>query len=221
MSTGPNPILASDNTFIGVTNYAGYTGTGADGAASSLKAASFIPLTTADGTATGQIVLATRAIGTGSAGAGQVQGTAANNAVAVGNPVYVAGIAITGASYAPAYTAGDAAALAVNAVSGRLLTESESHQFTTASTGTPVTANGTAFTLAANEVGNIQNCDDAALYVKLGASASATDFNWVLKAGTAADDGTGGSIRINDWIGVVSIFAATGSPRAAAFKLSA
>lgn len=96
----------------------------------------------------------------------------------------------------------------------------QSLQYSTVSTSTPVTADGTVFTLAAGEKGFIQNLDDAAVYVKLGASASSTSFNFVLKAGTASNDGLGGSVVIDDWIGVVSIAAATGSPRVAAWKLS-
>jgi len=86
------------------------------------------------------------------------------------------------------------------------------------STGTPVTSDGTVFTLAAGEVGFIQNLDDAAVYVKLGASASASDFSFVLKAGSAANDGLGGHAVIDDYVGIVSIAAAAGSPRVSAWK---
>lgn len=86
------------------------------------------------------------------------------------------------------------------------------------STGMPVTSDGTVFTLAAGEVGFIQNLDDAAVYVKLGASASASDFSFVLKAGSAANDGLGGHAAIPDYVGAVSIAAAAGSPRVAAWK---
>src|SRR5688572_19194672 len=89
MSTGPNPILASDNTYIGVTNFAGYTGTGADGAAMSLKGASFIPLTTSNGTATGQICLAVRAVGSAPATGGTF--TSATT-LATGNGSVAAGV---------------------------------------------------------------------------------------------------------------------------------
>ncbi len=93
-------------------------------------------------------------------------------------------------------------------------------QKTTVSTFTPVTADGTVFTLAAGEKGYIQNLDDAAVYVKLGASASSSSFNFVLRAGSAANDGLSLPMVIDDYIGVVSIAAATGSPRVSAFKLS-
>ena len=83
---------------------------------------------------------------------------------------------------------------------------------------TVATTDATVFTLAAGEVGFIQNLDDAALAVKKGASASTVSFNFLLKAGAAADDGTGGYVVIDDWIGVVSVAAMAGSPRYIAWK---
>jgi hypothetical protein len=94
-----------------------------------------------------------------------------------------------------------------------------SKQYSTVSTATPVTADGTVFTLAAGEKGFIQNLNTTACYVKLGASASNTSFNFVLKACTATDDGLGGIIVIDDYVGVVSIDGVT-STRVSAFKLS-
>jgi len=86
------------------------------------------------------------------------------------------------------------------------------------STFTIATANATVFTLARGEVGFIQNLDDAALAVKLGASASTTSLSMILQAGTAADDGKGGFTYITDYTGVVSVAAMTGSPRFIAWK---
>jgi len=80
------------------------------------------------------------------------------------------------------------------------------------------TTAATVFTLAAGEIGFIQNLDDAALAVKLGASASATSLSFILQAGSAADDGKGGFVRIDDYIGPVSVAAMTGSPRFVAWK---
>lgn len=60
----------------------------------------------------------------------------------------------------------------------------------------------------------VQNCGQNALFVKEGASASATDFTFVLAAGTANDNGTGGSMAIpvdGCWTGPISI--AGTSPR--------
>ena len=82
------------------------------------------------------------------------------------------------------------------------------------------TSDGTIFTLAAGEIGFIQNLDDAALAVKLGASASTTSFNFLLKAGIVADDANGGSTTIDNFIGAVSVAAMTGSPRYIAWKRS-
>jgi hypothetical protein len=95
-----------------------------------------------------------------------------------------------------------------------------SDQSSTVSTSTPITADGQVLNLAVGEKGFIQNLDDAAVYVKYGTGASSSSFNFVLAAGSAANDGLGGSKEINDWIGVVSIAAATGSPRVIAWKLS-
>lgn len=80
------------------------------------------------------------------------------------------------------------------------------------------TADATVFTLAAGEIGFIQNLDDAALAVKLGASASTTSLSFILQAGSAADDGKGGFVRIDDYIGPVSVAAMSGSPRFVAWK---
>ena len=80
------------------------------------------------------------------------------------------------------------------------------------------TADGTVFTLAEGERGFIQNLDDAALAVKLGASASTSSFSMILQAGTAADDGKGGFVMIDDFVGAVSVAAMTGSARYIAWK---
>lgn len=88
------------------------------------------------------------------------------------------------------------------------------------STYTIGTSDATVFTLAAGEVGFIQNLDDAALAVKLGASASTTSLNFILKAGSAADDGNGGLTYITDYVGEVSVKAMSGSPRYIAWKRS-
>jgi hypothetical protein len=82
------------------------------------------------------------------------------------------------------------------------------------------TTDSTVFTLAQGDVGFIQNLDDAALAVKLGSAASTTSFSFLLQAGAAADDGKGGFVKIDDYIGVVSVAAMTGSPRFIAWKRS-
>lgn len=82
-----------------------------------------------------------------------------------------------------------------------------------------LTADGTVFTLAAGEIGFIQNLSsDAPLAVKYGASASTTSLNFILAAGTAASDGKGGAVRIDDWVGVVSVAKITGTASYLAFK---
>lgn len=87
-----------------------------------------------------------------------------------------------------------------------------SRQYTTV-TNSIKTSDGLAFTLAAGQKAFIQNWDDAAVYVKMGTGASASDATFILKAGTAANDGNGGSAVIDDFVGSVSIAAAAGSPR--------
>lgn len=56
MPSGPNPILSATNTFIAVSNFAGYTGTGGDGAAVTMRATDWIPLGTVGNSTTGEIV---------------------------------------------------------------------------------------------------------------------------------------------------------------------
>lgn len=80
------------------------------------------------------------------------------------------------------------------------------------------TADQTVFTLAAGEIGFIQNLDDTALAVKKGANATTASFSLILKAGSAADDGNGGIVIIDDWIGAVSVAAMSGTARYIAWK---
>lgn len=63
-------------------------------------------------------------------------------------------------------------------------------------------------TIAAGQRLFIQNLDTDPLFVKRGTGASSSSFNYVLQAGGVADDGTGGAILIDDFIGTVS-FAGT------------
>lgn len=83
------------------------------------------------------------------------------------------------------------------------------------------TANGDLFTLAAGDIGFIQNLDDAALAVKKGTGASTTSLHFILGGGTAADDGKGGFVQIDDWIGVVSVAAMAGTARYIAWRQGA
>ena len=80
------------------------------------------------------------------------------------------------------------------------------------------TSNATVFTLAKGEVGFIQNLDDAALAVKLGASAATDSFSMILQAGAAASDGKGGFTYITDYTGVVSVCAMAGTASYIAWK---
>lgn len=84
------------------------------------------------------------------------------------------------------------------------------------SNATIATAAGTAFTLEQNEIGFIRNLGTNPLFVKLGTGAASNSFTDVLKAGTANDDGLGGTIIIADFLGAVTV--AGTSPRFIAWK---
>lgn len=86
------------------------------------------------------------------------------------------------------------------------------------SNATAGTADGAVFTLAKGEVGFIQNLNDAALAVKLGAGASTTIFSMLLQAGAAVDDGKGGFVYLTDYTGVVSVASMNGAGRYLAWK---
>lgn len=57
----------------------------------------------------------------------------------------------------------------------------------------------------------IQNQDTNVLKVKFGASASNTDFHYVLKACSVAADGTGGELAVSNYAGPLSVYSA-GTP---------
>lgn len=89
-----------------------------------------------------------------------------------------------------------------------------------AATSAIVTSDGTALAANASRKGfSIQNVNDAAVYVKLGAGCSSSDFSFVLKAGSAADDGNGGFYSDLLYTGIVTIAAKTGSPRVVVCEL--
>ncbi len=85
---------------------------------------------------------------------------------------------------------------------------------------TIATADATVFTLAAGEVGFIQNLHaTVGLAVKKGAGASASSLNFVLPPGAATDTGGGGKETIDNWVGVVSVAAIpSGTARYIAWK---
>lgn len=87
-----------------------------------------------------------------------------------------------------------------------------SRQYTVV-TNTIVTSDGTAITVSEGQIAFVQNWDDAAVYVRCGAGASSSNATYLLSAGTAANDGTGGSVLIDNFMGTLSFAAATGSPR--------
>jgi hypothetical protein len=82
-------------------------------------------------------------------------------------------------------------------------------QWSSVTSSAVLTAAGTVFTINSGEIGVIENENNAVLFVKFGPTASATSYNKILKAGTAAADGTGGACTISNYIGEVSVFSAT------------
>jgi len=68
----------------------------------------------------------------------------------------------------------------------------------------------------------IQNLGANPLFVRFGAGASTTEFNFILRASSLADDGTGGIFTTNEgtvWTGIISIAGTT--PRYVATDLIA
>ena len=79
----------------------------------------------------------------------------------------------------------------------------------------------TALAANANRGGwGIQNLGQNPLFVLMGSGASSTVFHWVLKAGTANDDGTGGLITMTTGVVYTGIITIAGtSPRYTVFEL--
>jgi hypothetical protein len=86
------------------------------------------------------------------------------------------------------------------------------------STATVNASGGDLFTLAAGEIGYIQNLNVNPIFVRRATGAATNAFHYALAPGVAVDDGTGGSLRITDHVGVVSAVG-TGF-RAVAWKIS-
>ena len=81
----------------------------------------------------------------------------------------------------------------------------------TAQINTPAILTSAGTALAANaerKSWSIQNLGTNPLFVRLGGTASTTVFHYILKGGTGADDGTGGSISESNGViftGIVSV----------------
>jgi hypothetical protein len=91
-------------------------------------------------------------------------------------------------------------------------------------TTTPVLAGNTiatdAFTLAAGQIGILQNQATTALYVRYGGAASLSAYHYVIPACVVIKDGTSPALVIDSWIGVVSVFPASGTSSYAANVIS-
>jgi len=76
----------------------------------------------------------------------------------------------------------------------------------TISNSTPASSNGTVLNANANRLElYVQNLATGALYVKYGADASNSSFNFVLAANTATNAGDGGSLSDQSYTGIVSV----------------
>jgi len=88
--------------------------------------------------------------------------------------------------------------------------------YQTQASNTPSIASSTT-ALAANPkriVWNIQNLGQNPLFVLLGTGASTSVFHFVLKAGTANDDGTGGTVGMEEGVIYTGVITVAGtSPR--------
>lgn len=71
---------------------------------------------------------------------------------------------------------------------------------------------------AARRLWSVQNLGTNPLYVRLGGTASSTEFHFALRAGNAADDGSGGLVVDQSWGGLVSV--AGSSPRFVVLELT-
>lgn len=79
---------------------------------------------------------------------------------------------------------------------------------------TPVIQTSAGTALAANNQRSafiIQNLGTNPLFVKLGTGASTTDFHFILKAGTGADDGLGGIHEENTGVIYTGIITVAGT----------
>lgn len=75
-----------------------------------------------------------------------------------------------------------------------------------------ITSAGTLLSANDNRTGIIiQNLNTAPLYIKFGTSASASDFDFILKGGTDVDDGNGGifSYDVLSYTGVITVYGTT------------
>lgn len=198
----PNPILNASNEFLVVTNLP-------IGSASTFGE---LPLGTVGASATGELGVKVISVGSGTgASSTTVQGTAADNAVAVGNPVYTGGLAVTSSTYSPAYTAGDAAALAVDKTTGALITSKIGGK--TLANG-QVATSGTAGTLVAANLTRrsvtVKNLDTT-ITVYIGVATVSAANGMPLKAGE--------SISV-DTTALIQVIAASGTPTVAYLEVS-
>ena len=88
-----------------------------------------------------------------------------------------------------------------------------------ATTTPALLTDNSSFTLNGGEILVIQNQATEVIYVRLGGTASATVFHYVVPACVAAKDGTSPPFYVDNWVGIVTLTKAS-SPSYTACVLS-
>ncbi len=92
------------------------------------------------------------------------------------------------------------------------------NQYSTISNFSVTGGSGNIFNLGVKEAGFVQNLGTNPLFLCKGTGCGPDRFSMILKAGVSLNDGVGGTVSINDYIGIVS--ASGTSPSYIAYKLS-
>lgn len=116
----------------------------------------------------------------------------------------------------PTKIGGPGPVINVNPNSKAVRVEPVTQQVSDAPSSFAVVTEASNVVLGDGDVLSVQNLGTNPLFVKRGSGASSSSLNYVLAGGTVNDDGKGGVLVIDDFVGTVSI---TGtSPRYLAWK---
>lgn len=104
-------------------------------------------------------------------------------------------------------SSGGSGATAANTMRVSMATDTyiDPHAHTTPSNATVTGTGGDLFTMVQGDTAFIQNLGTTTLYVRRATGVTTTAFHLILKASAVQDDGTGGTVFINDHTGVVSV----------------
>lgn len=167
MANGPHQILNSSNAPLSVTNLVSAGPT-------AVSVISEIPLTTHDGSATGQIVVPVSVVGGGAGGATQVEGVDAAGGTTSSNPIQLAGLSGT---TVVALVATSAGALSVIPTLAKTTTAALSNVNYSGSNQTVVASNASRIGLM------LFNDTDGSLFLKYGSGSSSSSFTVKVAAG--------------------------------------